>query len=517
MHRTDLFVLRDYQLEGCNKTHKSWQTYDRTLLVLPTAAGKTIVFSSVAATRLAVGKVLILAHRDELIDQAREKLYRANGLKTDKEKGGENASLNSPVVVASVQTLSRLKRLHRFPADHFQTVIVDEAHHGISESYQRVLSHFPRAKVLGVTATPDRGDKRSLGTYFQDIAHEVGMVELIKRGFLAPITVQNIPVKIDISDVRVSCGDFSEADLGDALEPMLGQVAAALKEYAADRKTLVFVPLVRNAVCFAEILRETGFSAEYVSGKCADRASKLARFVSGETRVLVNSMLLTEGYDEPSIDCVVVLRPTKSRPLLAQMVGRGTRIHPGKRDLLLLDFLWLTSRHNLIRPASLIAKDDQEAAAIQKHLADCDGDLVEAQDAVQRDRDRALAAAIRANRERKARRLDIMQLEIGLQAPGLSDFQPTMGWHHERPSEKQLAYIERSGVDTSQIRGRGEASAIIDVLEKRRNLNLASWKQVRLMIRLGHETPHMVTFQEAGAWIDQALAQQRSGGPGGRR
>jgi hypothetical protein len=142
-------------------------------------------------------------------------------------------------------------------------------------------------------------------------------------------------------------------------------------------------------------------------------------------------------------------------------------------------------------------------------MANCDGDLVEAQEAVVRDRDRALAAAIRVNRERKARRLDIMQLEIGLQAPGLSDFQPTMGWHHEHPSEKQLAYIERSGIDTSQIRGRGEASAVIELLKKRRNMALATWKQVRLMIRLGHEAAHTVTFKEASAWIDQALAQQR--------
>jgi superfamily II DNA or RNA helicase len=338
----------------------------------------------------------------------------------------------------------------------------------------RIIDYFECAKLLGCTATPDRGDKKSLATVFQDIAHEISLVELIHASFLAPITVQTVPIRIDISKVSVRAGDFSEEELDEALNPVLEQIAEGIAEYAQNRKTLVFTPLIRTADRFAQILRAAGFAAEFVSGKCVDRAEKLQRFSLGETRILCNAMLLTEGFDEPSIDCVVILRPTRSRPFDSQMAGRGTRIHPGKQDLLLLDFLWLSSQHALIKPASLIAKDENEAAQIERRLGSAGGDLIQAQQLANRDRNRALATAIRNNAQRRARRIDIIELELGLHATGLADYEPTMLWHHEPPTERQLAYITRCGIDAQQIRCKGEASAVIDLLEKRRRLNLAT-------------------------------------------
>ena len=492
---------------------RSWEQYDRTLLVIPTAGGKTIVFAEIAQKRLEVGRVLLLAHTEELIDQARDKMRRANGLESDLEKAENRASLESPLVVSSMQTLSRQARLERFAPDHFQTIILDEAHHCLSPSYRRIIEYFGNAKLLGVTATPDRGDKKSLAAVFQDIAHEVSLVELIRSKYLAPITVQTVPVRIDISHVAVRAGDFSEEELAEALDPVLEQVAGGLAQYARDRKILVFVPLIRTAERFAEILRANGFAAEFVSGKCPDRAEKLERFSRGQTRVMANAQLLTEGYDEPSIDCVVVLRPTRSRPAFSQMVGRGTRIHPGKKDLLLLDFLWHTSRHSLIKPASLIAKDEKEAAEIERRLGTAGGDLLKAQEISNRDRDKALARALRENAERRARRVDILELELGLRASGLADYEPMMAWHAEQPSPKQLAYIARAGIDAQQVRCKGEASAIIELLEKRRRLGLASFKQARLMRRLGHERPHELTMGEAGTWISARLKRWRSHQP----
>ena len=499
------FRLWPYQERALAEVTRSWEEHDRTLLVMPTAAGKTIVVSALVAERVAFGPVLFLAHTDELVGQARDKLRRANGLESDLEKAEDRASPEAAIVVGSVQSFSRPSRLERFAPEHFRTIIIDEAHRSLAPSYKRILEHFSTAKVLGVTATPDRGDKRSLSALYQDIAFEVSMVELIRTKFLCPITVQTAPVRIDISKVAIRAGDFSEDELADALDPVLEQVAEQIVRHASECKTLVFVPLIRTAERFAEILRRAGFQAEFVSGKCRDRAEKLRRFSLGETRVLVNAQLLTEGYDEPSINCVVVLRPTRSRPFFAQMLGRGTRIHPGKRDLLVLDFLWLTREHSLIRPAALIAKDEKEAAEIEQRLERAGGDLCSAADIAALDRAKALAVALHANAERRSRRIDILELELSLKAPGLSDYEPTMAWHYEKPTERQLAYIARCGIRADQVRGKGEASAIIDLLEKRRRLGLATFKQARLMRQFGHPRPHEVTFSVAGAWIDNRL------------
>jgi superfamily II DNA or RNA helicase len=355
------FELWLYQQEAVDGVRKSWSQFDRSLGVAPTGAGKTFIFADITQKRLAKGgRVLILAHRDELIDQAINKLRLARGLCAVKEKAQDRASLDASVVVASVQTLARQNRLQRFPSDHFSTAIVDEAHHTPAETYQRILRHIRVQKLLGVTATPDRSDARNLGRFFEDIAFEIGLVDLIKAGFLCPIKVQTVPVRIDISNVSIRAGDFSEEELARALEPVLEKIAEAVGNYAHTRKTLVFVPLIRIAQQFADILKTHGFAAEMICGVSTDRAEKLARFTSGETRILVNAMLLGEGYDEPSIDCVIVLRPTKIRSFFAQMVGRGTRIHPGKENLLLLDFLWISRQHNLAKPASLIAHDEYE-------------------------------------------------------------------------------------------------------------------------------------------------------------
>lgn len=369
------FELRGYQREAIVSVFRSWQQFHRSLLIAPTGSGKTVIFGEITDQRQPAGRSLILAHRDELIDQAIDKFRRFKGLFAAKEKAQDRADLDAGIVVASVQTLARTKRLERFHSNHFSTVIVDEAHHVLADTYQRIFGYLHPEKTLGVTATPDRGDTRNLGRFFEDIAFEIGLVDLIKAGFLCPIKVRTVPVKIDISNVSTRAGDFSEEELAEALEPVLEKIAEAIGQYAQERKALVFVPLIRIADQFAGILRDKEFPAEMISGICTDRAEKLARFSTGETRILVNAMLLGEGYDEPSIDCVIVLRPTKIRSFYAQMVGRGTRIHPGKTDLLLLDFLWISRQHNLAKPASLIAHDENEQTALEIVLKEADGRL----------------------------------------------------------------------------------------------------------------------------------------------
>lgn len=310
--------LRPYQEEAKKAIFEQWENGTRrTLLVLPTGCGKTIVFAKVTEDCVRRGdRVLILAHRGELLDQAADKIHRSTGLGCAVEKAEESCQGSwFRIVVGSVQTLMREKRLSQFPEDYFDTIIVDEAHHCISDSYQRVLQHFPEANVLGVTATPDRGDMRNLGQYFESLAYEYTLPKAIKEGYLSPIKALTIPLKIDMSSVSVQAGDFKVGEIGTALDPYLEGIAEEMRKYCKDKKTVVFLPLVKTSQKFRDILNDHGFQAAEVNGESQDRAEILKDFEAGKYNVLCNSMLLTEGWDCPSVDCIVVLRPTKVRSL----------------------------------------------------------------------------------------------------------------------------------------------------------------------------------------------------------
>lgn len=310
--------LRPYQLEAKDAVFREWDDGKRrTLLVLPTGTGKTIVFAKIVEDCVMDGdRVLILAHRGELLDQAADKIAKSTGLRCSVEKA-EQSCMDSwyRVTVGSVQTMMRGKRLETFTRDFFDTIIVDEAHHCISNSYQRVLNHFDDARVLGVTATPDRGDMRNLGTYFESLAYEYSLPKAIREGYLSPIKALTIPLTIDMSGVAVQAGDFKTADLGTALDPYLEGIAREMAKVCLDRKTVVFLPLIATSQKFKDILNASGFTAAEVNGGSDDRAEILKDFDAGKYNVLCNSMLLTEGWDCPSVDCIVVLRPTKVRSL----------------------------------------------------------------------------------------------------------------------------------------------------------------------------------------------------------
>ncbi|NBI69229.1 DEAD/DEAH box helicase, partial [Pseudoflavonifractor sp. 60] len=302
--------LRPYQLQAEQAVLEEWERgVLRTLMVLPTGCGKTVVFSQIIEDRVRAGdRCLILAHRGELLDQAADKLRQATGLGSALEKA-ESTCLGSwyRVAVGSVQSLMREKRLSRFDPGYFQTIVVDEAHHVLSEGYRRVLDHFSPARVLGVTATPDRGDMRSLGQFFESLAFEYPLPRAIKEGWLCPIKALTIPLKLDLTGVGVQAGDFKSRDLDTALDPYLEQIAVEMEEHCKDRRTVVFLPLVKTSQKFKNILNTHGFRAAEVNGTSEDRAEVLRDFGAGRYNVLCNSMLLTEGWDCPPVDCVVVL------------------------------------------------------------------------------------------------------------------------------------------------------------------------------------------------------------------
>ena len=498
--------LRAYQMKARMDIHKGFEDFDRQLGVLPTGAGKTILFSRLAQD-YQPRRTLILAHREELITQAVDKLRVSTGIEAQVEMGSERASLDAPVVVASIQTLMREKRRERWPRDHFGLVVVDEAHHALADSYLSTLGYFhDHAKVLGVSATPDRGDKKNLGKYFENIACEVTLLDLINQGWLAPIKVKTVPLGMDLRGVRTSHGDFSADDLGHALEPYLEQIADVLVEHR-HRKTLVFLPLIAVSKRFAEICRERGLLAEHIDGQTNERKATLERFKRDETRILCNAMLLTEGYDEPSIDCIVCLRPTKVRALYSQIIGRGTRIWPGKDHLLVLDFLWQAEEHSLMRPANLIAEDEADEKALTEKLGG-EGDLEEAREEVNADRTRSLTDRLRANQTRSGSVLDPIELAISLNEAALADYVPTMAWQAGAPTFKQLDVLHKFGLDIINIKTKGHASLILDRLITRRKLGLATPKQVRVMRRHGHQRPEIATFEEAKAFLDTKFSNR---------
>lgn len=494
--------LRPYQQEAKDAIFEQWDSgVKKTLLVLPTGCGKTVVFAKVTEDCVRQGnRVLILAHRGELLDQAADKLMKTTGLGCALEKA-ENTCLGSwfRVVVGSVQTLMRQKRLDQFPEDFFDTIIIDEAHHCISDSYQKVLQHFPDAQILGVTATPDRGDMQNLGQFFESLAYEYTLPKAIKEGYLTPIKALTIPLKIDMSSVSVQAGDFKVGDIGTALDPYLEEIAEEMKKYCSDKKTVVFLPLVKTSQKFRDLLNEHGFQAAEVNGNSQDRAEILADFEEGKYNVLCNSMLLTEGWDCPSVDCIVVLRPTKVRSLYCQMVGRGTRLFPGKDHLLLLDFLWHTERHELCHPASLICSNEEVAQKMTENLEEAAGypiDIEEAEQKASEDvvaqREESLAKQLAEMKRRRKKLVDPLQFEMSIQAEDLSGYVPAFGWEMGPPSDKQKATLEKLGILPDQIENAGKAAKLLDRLDKRRNEGLTTPKQIRFLEGRG--------FQHVGTW-----------------
>ena len=505
--------LRPYQKEAVNAIEDEWgKGVKRTLLVLPTGTGKTICFAKVTEDRVRMGdRVLILAHRGELLDQARDKIAKSTGLGCSVEKA-EESCLDSfyRITVGSVQTLMRQSRLDRFKPDHFGTIIIDEAHHALSPSYRNVIDYFDGAKVLGVTATPDRGDMKNLGEVFDSLAYEYRITQAIKQGYLCKIKALTIPLKLDISKVGISAGDYKAGEVGTALDPYLDQIADQMAEHCMNRKTVVFLPLIATSQKFRDILEKRGFRAAEVNGDSEDRAEILADFEAGKYNVLCNSMLLTEGWDCPSVDCIVVLRPTKVRGLYCQMVGRGTRLSPGKDHLLLLDFLWMTEKHELCRPASLICDSADVAEQMTKNLEENAGaeiDLEEAEQKASEDvvaqREEALAKELAAMRTRKRKLVDPLQFEMSIQAEDLSGYVPSFGWEMAPASDKQKQALEKFGIFPEEIENAGKAAKILDRLHARRMEGLTTPKQIRFLENKGFKHVGTWQFDEARRMIDR--------------
>lgn len=355
-----LLRLRPYQEEALAAVERAQRRgITRPLLTLPTGSGKTVVFAHLLQRRQ--GRALVLVHREELLWQAAEKLRMVTPSATIGVVKGRMDEVDASIVLASVQTLSREQRLSRMRAD-FTSLIVDEAHHACAQTYRRTLEHLGAFAdggplTLGVTATPERGDKAALGQIWQEVVYKKSLLEMISAGYLVDLRATQIALAVDYAELHTRRGDFIDSELESVLLGAEAPVhaAQAYMEYAAGRKAVVFTPTVRLAYAMAEAFNAVGVTAEALDGTTAseERQAVLRRLRSGETQVVANCGVLTEGFDEPSVDCIIMARPTRSRPLYIQCIGRGTRPYPGKRDCLILDLVGVTMRHDLVTIASL--------------------------------------------------------------------------------------------------------------------------------------------------------------------
>jgi superfamily II DNA or RNA helicase len=344
--------LRPYQAEALQAAATS--EAQRALVALPTGGGKTVCFAHQGMRHLkdnAGQQVLVLVHTDELVRQAAQKIMAvAPHLQVGIVKAAQDDVL-ADVVVGSVQTLRAPKRLARLR--HVSLVIVDEAHHATAKSYMDILAALgcftaggPRA--VGYTATPARGDGKGLGTVWQEVVFQRDITWMVRRKYLVNPRGLSIEVPdLNLVGVRASRTDYDAGELGEALAQSLApqKVAQAIKDHASTRKVLAFFPTVASCYVFATAMEDEGLEARVIHGGMAleDRRDTLAWHRRGT--VLVNCMILTEGYDDPEVDCVVIGRPTKSSPLYIQMAGRGLRVDPARpyeeQDCLLLHVVQL--------------------------------------------------------------------------------------------------------------------------------------------------------------------------------
>lgn len=501
--------LRPYQLEAKKAIYSEFRQHRSTLLVLATGLGKTVVFTSVIADGLAKGRrILVLAHRDELIDQAAKTIERVTGSAPGIEKGkhrdaSKPARLFSEgegvVVVSSVQTM--IRRLGKIADDSFDLVIRDEAHHCVSPTDLAVLAHFAAAKVLGVTATPNRGDQKALREVFSSVAYDMNILDAIMEGWLVPVRTKHIaPKGLDLSMVRKSHGDFDRSQLAEVMESldMLRSISVPTVESLEGRQALVFCVGVRHATLQAEsireVMREAGIQGEVASldGTAPDdvRKSTVARFHSGEIRVLVGCDLFTEGFDAPPASLIVMARPTQSKALYLQMLGRGTRPLPGvvddpllttpelrraaikaskKPDMLVLDLVGNTGRHDMIHASDLLGGDDidPDIAEAERILARGEtDDLMEALEM-------ARAARFGRDRARLARDGDFFAI-FGI-------IKDSDRWC--RPmSDKQMNVLTSGDIPTVGIDRRSANQAITEII-RRREHKLCNYKQARVLVR----------------------------------
>ena len=365
---TSDFLLRDYQLEALKRVEEKFaQGYRSVLLSMPTGAGKTVVFNTLILKR--GFRALVVAHREELLSQAVDKYLMCGGSPSDVGiiKAGEWKE--NRYTVASIQTLYR--NLDRLSARDYDLVVIDEVHHSPAPTYRAVIDRLretnPEIRLLGVTATPFRADEGDLFSLFEVLAYAVDILDLIGSGYLVPVRGRVVRLPVDVSDLRVSGEDYHVKRIAELFDrgDLNDLVVEEWIRLSGGRKTVVYVSTVDHAVHLAGRFSAKGVPVRVVYGSMssAERRRALEEFRDGRVQVLVNVNVLTEGFDDPSVSCVLTVRPTASLPLYIQMVGRGLRLAPGKRDCLIIDCYGINLPPSLVGFPELFGLSDRDREA----------------------------------------------------------------------------------------------------------------------------------------------------------
>lgn len=506
--------LRPYQtaaLEAVRAAYK--RKHKSVLVVMPTGTGKTVLFAEIS--RLAKGPVLVLAHRQELIEQARDKISAWCDDVVAVEMGHRREftrpdGSRPKIAVASIQTLRR--RLKSIPRDAFRIVVVDEAHHATADSYRAVLDHFD-AHILGVTATPDRSDRKPLGEIFSEVAFDYDMRTAIDDGWLCPIRSFMVQTEVDFSGVRKVAGELATGPVEEILnqELHLAEIAKPILRERGERPTIVFAASVAHSRALARVMNELARDRNFAisldgTTSLERRAPVLESFRRGQTKVLVNCALFTEGFDVPQISLVAVARPVLSRSFYAQMIGRGTRIAPGKKDLLVLDFLPGNCRHSLIQAVDIFGGQDQELDESARKIAAQAG---AGGDSIAIEKARELA-----QQEQEVKRADVvyqLSKRDPFAAVGIDLERFTRrSQANDRATDEQLAYFKRSGLNTGALSelDRRQAESLREELLERKAVGLCTPKQAKQLIAHGID-PREMYYDEAKATLRELKTASR--------
>lgn len=542
--------LRDYQEAAAEGVFREWQEHASALAVLPTGLGKTVLFAEIIRRMHERGaRAMVLAHREELITQAADKIRRVTGLEAQIEMGEYHVSPMfgemPPVVVSTVQTHCAGGdgggRMSKFDPQDFGLVVIDEAHHATAGTYRRCIDWYrqnPDCKVLGVTATPDRADEAALGQVFESVAYEYGVLEAIQNGWLVPIEQQMVTVgSLDFSAVRTTAGDLNQGDLAEVMESErnLQGIAAPTVEICGEKRAIVFAATVEQAERLCEIInRYKPDRAAWICGKTDkdDRRRMLADFKAGRLQYVVNVGVLTEGFDDAGVEVVVMARPTKSRALYAQMAGRGTRPAEEvasrlgdiptaaercamirgscKPSCLIVDFAGNAGRHRLCCSADILGGniDDEVVAEVTRRVrengkpVDMTAELekVKAEIAERKKREAAKRARLQARAEFLVTKIDPFNEW---------DLTPVQerGWDRHRhfsPKQAQVL-LERIGVDPEKI-PYGQGKQLLDEYFRRLQGGYASLKQAALLKKRGFSMP--LRHDMAGRMIGRMAERQ---------
>lgn len=507
-------VPRYYQDEATTAITAAFGTHRSALLVMATGLGKTVTFTSLIAAW--PGKVLVLVHRKELLDQARADIEKTTGEWVEVEQGQYHAALTTRIVVASVQTIYQPHRLERFGKDHFTLVVIDEAHHYIAPSFKKPVDFFESAKVLGVTATPDRADSLAMGQVFECCPYTMDIEDGIEAGFLVPIVGRRVFLdEIDLTEVKTSQGDLQIGQLDEAIKKAVEGIVIKTLELGGDRRGICFFPGVASARLAAETFnRYRPGSACFLSGDTnkeegdGTRDAIVRAFKRGEYQYLCNCNIATEGFDAPDVSLIVQGRPTKSRSLYAQMTGRGTRVLRGiveailgregaaarraavaasaKPDMLILDFVGNAGKHSLCTVEDVLGgKYDDKEIELAKRKSGTG--QVNTRDALQSARAeiKAMAAATKAAKV-KARVEDFNPFGVlGIKDPGGAAYDAQYG--HTPPTQDQFARLDKFGYKPDDLKGMNKRACDKLIAEsiKRMRGGLCSYKQLRQFQRHG--------------------------------